>query len=69
MIDQDLIKFGSMHLKSMLASLSIDHNGLILIEDVFTDQIIEKLLKFCIAADDWEPQLTADNKTLSTPFA
>jgi len=64
MIDQDLIKFGSMHLKSMLASLSIDHNGLILIEDVFTDQIIEKLLKFCIAADDWEPQLTADNKTV-----
>ena len=64
MIDQDLIKSGSMHLKSMLASLSTDHNGLILIEDVFTDQIIEKLLKFCIAADDWEPQLTADNKTV-----
>ena len=38
MIDQDLIKSGSMHLKSMLASLSTDHNGLILIEDVFTDQ-------------------------------
>jgi len=64
MIDQDLIKSGSMHLKSMLASLSTDHNGLILIEDVFTDQIIEKLLKFCIASDDWKPQLTADNKTV-----
>ena len=64
MIDQDLIKSGSMHLKSMLASLTTDHNGLILIEDVFTDQIIEKLLKFCIAADDWEPQLAADNKTV-----
>ena len=64
MIDQDLIKSGSMHLKSTLASLSTDHNGLILIEDVFTDQIIEKLLKFCIASDDWKPQLTADNKTV-----
>jgi len=54
MIDQDLIKSGSQHLKNTLVSLSSDHNGLILIDDVFTNQIIEKLLKFCVTNDAWE---------------